>query len=323
MRAACPYGFRVVGPTWEARRLVDAAAALSAHCDCDPKAELHKECYLSAFQFGADFESHLKATGSTAEFNGVCWAPYLWFDIDRADVAIALTDARRLATTVDERYRLADGDLLAFYSGSKGFHIGLPTSLWLPRPAATFHKIARRFAERLAELAGVAIDTGVYDKVRLFRAPNSRHPKSGLYKRHLPLDLLMNMSIGGIRELATEPSPFDLSAPPATNDQAIADWNDAQADIEKQSEANAVRRAERHGSPRLNRATVDIIRTGAVANGDRHRMLFSAAANLGEFDCPPLLAHALLSEAGLDSGLPPKEVYRQIECGLAHGRGTR
>lgn len=26
-------------------------------------------------------------------------------------------------------------------------------------------------------------------------------------------------------------------------------------------------------------------------------------------------------EAGLDAALPPKDVHRQIECGLSHGRG--
>lgn len=320
--SACPYGFRVVGGTYEARRLVDAAAALSGHCSCDPRAELDRECYLSAFQYGDDFCRHLEATGSTAEFAGDSWAPFVWWDVDRADLSVALTDARRLAVTIDERYRLADGDLLAFYSGSKGFHIGLPTSLWRPKPAVTFHKIARRFCERLAELVGVAIDNGVYDKVRLFRAPNSRHQKTGLHKRQLPLDVLMQLSIDGIKEMAAEPGPFDLPKPAATNDQATADWLDAERHVREQGEANAVRRAERNGSPILNRATLDIIRDGdALATGDRHRMLFSAAANLGEFGCPPMLAQALLMEAGLDSGLPPKEVLRQIECGLTHGRG--
>ncbi|HVA50203.1 MAG TPA: DNA primase [Pirellulales bacterium] len=318
---ACPYGFRVVGATWEARRLVDAAAALSAHASCDPRAELDRECYLSAFQYGDDFRRHVEATGSTKEFAGECWAPWLWFDVDRANLSIALAAARRLAVTLDERYRLADGDVLAFYSGGKGFHLGLPTSLWQPKPAVTFHKIARRFAERLAELAGVTIDTGVYDKVRLFRAPNSRHPKTGLHKRQLSLDVLMQMSIDGIKELAAEPTPFDLPEPAATNDQAAADWLDAETEVGRQGEANAARRAERKGSSTLNRSTLAIIRDGdALATGDRHRMLFSAAANLGEFGCPSALAQALLTEAGLDSGLPPKEVRRQIECGLTHGR---
>ncbi|HUY93329.1 MAG TPA: DNA primase [Pirellulales bacterium] len=314
-----PYGFRVVGATRETRRLVDAAAALAAHAACDPRAELDRECFLSAFQFGDDFRRHLESTGSTAEFAGECCAPWLWFDIDRTDRAVALTDARRLALTLDERYMLAEGDLLAFYSGAKGFHLGLPTSLWAPQPSATFHKIARQFAEQLAELARVAIDTGVYDKVRLFRAPNSRHPKTGFYKRRLSLDVLMQMSIDGIQELAAEPAPFDVPTPTRQSDQAAADWLDAERQVAGQAEANAARRAERNGSPTLNRSTLDTIRGETLpAEGDRHRLLFSAAANLGEFDCPDELALALL----LDAGLPPKEVLRQIECGLAHGRGN-
>lgn len=84
-------------------------------------------------------------------------------------------------------------------------------------------------------------------------------------------------------------------------------------------------KTERHaaltnGTPRLNRATLDFIRDGAD-QGDRHRLLFSAAANLAELGCPSALAHALLTEGALDSGLPPAEVRRQIECGLKHATG--
>ena len=86
-----------------------------------------------------------------------------------------------------------------------------------------------------------------------------------------------------------------------------------------EAEAEAERRAsvtEGHAEARLNRLTLNFIRDGA-AEGDRHRLLFSAAANLGEFGCPPPLARALLTEPALDCGLPPSEVRRQIDCGLA------
>ena len=71
-----------------------------------------------------------------------------------------------------------------------------------------------------------------------------------------------------------------------------------------------------NGSPMLNRSTFAFIRDGA-GTGDRHRLLFSAAANLAEFGCTPALAVALLEESALDSGLSPKDVRRQVECGLA------
>ncbi|MBL8792769.1 MAG: DNA primase, partial [Planctomycetia bacterium] len=279
-----PYAFRIVGPTWERRRLVDAGAAFQAYAACDDRAEVHREAYLSAFHFGEDFRQLLQSTGSTAGFAGACWSAWTWFDIDRADnLDSALADARRLAAFVLARYStLDDDDLLAFYSGSKGFHIGIPSGLWTPPPAAEFHRAARRWAESLAERAGVAIDTGVYDKVRAFRAPNSAHPKTGRHKRRLSHGELMGLSLGRILQLAARPEPFDWPSPPGTDAQAVADWRDALTAVCQQDEAKAKRRAESNGTPSLNRLTLDFIRDGAD-HGDRHRLLFSAAANLAEF----------------------------------------
>jgi hypothetical protein len=316
----CPYGFRIVGATWEERRLVDATAALAGYAACDERAQVERESYLSAFQFGEDFKARLESTGSTKGYNGVCWAPWLLWDIDReSDLQAALSDARRLAMALAERFAV-DDDLLIFYSGSKGFHVGLSTSLWQPEPAADFNRIAKRFCEAIAERAGVAIDAGVYDQVRPFRAANSRHPKTGWHKRRLSFDELAGLSLQRILQLAEVPEPFELPASAGRNDQAAGDWRDAGEWVREQAEEKARRRAAGNGTATLNRATLEFIRAGAD-QGDRHRLLFSAAANLGEFDCPPALAHALLSEAALDSGLPPADVCRQVLCGLQHGQG--
>ena len=321
----CPFGFRIVGSCHEARRLVDADAAFVAYCNCDERAEVNREAYLSAFRFGDDFRSHLDATGSTKNFNGVCWSLWLWFDIDREDdLDRALNDARKLAAFVAERYRLDDDDLLMFYSGAKGFHVGLPTSLWMPSPAVTFHATTRRLAEALAERAGVVIDVGVYDRVRAFRAPNSRHPKTGLHKRRLTFDELRGLSVDAIKRLAESPEAFDLPirrGGPPVNEQATTDWREATESIDRATTAKAERQVAGM-SPRLNRATRDIIaNVEPIAAGDRHRKLFSAAANLAEFGCSTELAFALLSEAGLDSGLSPSDVRRVIECGWKHNTG--
>jgi hypothetical protein len=317
------YGFRILGPTWERRRLVDAGTAFRAYAACDGRAQVELEAYLSAFHFGEDFGQRLESTGSTAGFAGACWAPWLWFDIDRAnDLDAALVDARRLAAFVLARFpTLDDADLLAFYSGAKGFHIGIPSFVWGPAPAATFNRVARRFAESISERAGVVIDSGVYDKVRAFRAPNSRHPKTGRHKRLLMHGELMGLSIDCILQMAAAPEPFDLPAPCGRDEQAAADWRDAERSVAEQDGAKAKRGAGSNDTPTLNRLTLDFIRDGA-SEGKRHRWLFSAAANLAEFNCPSALAHALLTDAALDSGLPPREVHRQIECGLAHGKGA-
>jgi hypothetical protein len=318
------FGFRIVGNTASRRRLVDATAALAAYAAADERAEVNREAYLSAFWFGADFRAHMKGTGSPKGYDGVCWAPLVWWDIDHPeDPKRALREARALAGAILERYRaLDDDDLLFFFSGAKGYHVGLPT-FWGPAPSADFNRAARLFAERFASLAGATVDLGIYDKVRPLRAPNSRHPKTGLHKRRLTHDELIGLSVEGIRRLAGQAVPFALPAPAAVCDQAAQDWQDALAGLRRQDEAREKRRAAAaNGAPRLNRLTMEFIRAGAAV-GSRHRLLFSSAANLAEFGCPPSLAHALLTEAALDSGLAPADVHRQIECGLNHfGKGA-
>src|SRR5207248_4331440 len=142
-----------------------------------------------------------------------------------------------------DRYRLDDTAPLVFFSGSKGFHVGLPTSLWAPHPSSTLHRGCRRLAEALAGLAGAAIDAGVYDKVRAFRAPNSRHPKTGLYKRWLSFEELMGLSLNRILQLAEYPEPFEIPAPTGQSDQAITDWREAHHWVQRRAEARAQRPA--------------------------------------------------------------------------------
>src|SRR5262249_35944806 len=151
--------------------------------------------YLSHFVFGRDFAEHLERTGSEAAYDGPCGADWLHWDIDRpGDLEHALRDARRLAGAILHRYcELDEGDLPVFLSGGKGMHVGIPTSLWGPTPSSRFHETARRFALAIAERAGIVVDGTIYSKTRLFRAPNSRHPKTGLYKRRLDLDELMHL----------------------------------------------------------------------------------------------------------------------------------
>ena len=312
------YGFRIVGDCRNERRLIDWQAAFDAYCQCDDRADVFTESYLSAFTFGAAFRQHLERTGSTKGYNAECGAFWLWFDIDREhDLDAATNDARRLCAVLCERFKLDGDELLIFYSGSKGFHVGLPVSLWEPELSAMFNEVGRRFAETIAERAGVVIDCGVYDKVRAFRSPNSRHAKTGLHKRRLTFDELLNLTTAAIKTLAAEPLPFDIPTAPPLNSQAVTDWRLAAEQVGNRTEANKQRRLALNGSATLNRSTLDFIRDGATA-GDRHRLLFSAAANLAELGCSFDLAWALLSEPALDSGLAPAETKRQIECGLTH-----
>ena len=312
-------GFRLVGGVRNDRRLVESVTAFNAYCAMDSRAEVERVAYLSAFSFGTDFKTHLSSSGSTSGFVGQTWSPILRFDIDGptkdiAGLTSALEQCRKMLSGLLDRYDLNDQKLLVSFSGSKGFHIGLPSALWNPDPAIDFHLHCRRFAESLAAMFDVSIDSSVYDRVRAFRAPNSRHPSTGLHKRRLTVSETLTLTPVEIIELARRPVPFEFDPTCQTNDLAVADWQEALVPA-------ATDQKYRIGIEQLslNRMTLDFIREGALT-GDRHRRLFSAAANLSEFGCSQQLAEALLTEAALDCGLPPAAVKRQIKTGLEHGR---
>ena len=79
------------------------------------------------------------------------------------------------------------------------------------------------------------------------------------------------------------------------------------------------RRGGTVGNSKINALTWSFLHEGA-SEGERHRLLFSAAANLAEFDTVDDLISAILTTPGLDTGLPQREVERQIQCGIKHTR---
>ena len=316
-----PFGFRVVGHKTGRRRLVDWRAAFAAYADCDPEAQLEREAYLSHFVFGRDFAAYLEREQSEKGYNGPCGADWLFWDIDRPDdLALALSDARRLAGAILDRYReLDEDDLLIFLSGAKGVHVGLPT-VWHPEPSPHFNVIAKLFCLDLAERAKLVIDGSIYSKTRLFRAPNSRHPKTGLFKRRLSLDELTHLKTEATVDLARHPEPFKIPHGPALCVSAADDWTKARRVVERQTERQ---RAPRDGNVEMTAFLRRFIRDGELESDRRAVSTFRAAAELAElYEAHGIdgLAHALLADAALDSGLSPSETKRQIDCGLAHGR---
>ena len=320
-----PHGFRIVGPCSGDRRRVDAARAFAAYNACDARAGVEREAYLSAFQFGDDFAEHLARSGSPAGFTGSTWSPFIWLDVDRDEsaggVGQALTDTRRLVDALDERHAVPRGVLMPFVSGGKGFHLGIPTALWCPPASVDFHAVARQFAETIAAAAGVAVDASVFDRVRAFRAPNSRHPKTGLHKRFVPVEILDTVTVAGVLDMAREPAPFDVPAVDGIEsaDMLVAVWDAAGRVVADKAAAAEQRRLEvasGERSARVNKLTRAFL-AGEVVPGDRHRLCFSAAANLAELGVPLSACQALLTEPALDTGLPPRDVARQIACGHA------
>ncbi|MFN3192217.1 MAG: DNA primase [Aureliella sp.] len=314
-------GYRIVGQVHNDRRLVDYESAFVAYCECDDRARIDEGGFLSPFVYPESIRERdncyrLNVRG----YDGQVWSRYLWFDIDDTDLNNALERTRRLVSLLLDRYGLADDELLIFFSGSKGFHVGVPVSVFgSPDASAVFAAICRQLAERLADMAKTDIDPVVYQKVQPFRAPNTRHHKTGRYKRLVSVDELVHLTADAIRQRAGTPLPFEQPDAPDPNDLAVEDWRLAVDTTRSQAEATELFENDRSV---VNRSTLEFIAED-VEQGDRHRLLYSAAANLFEFGCPPLLAHGLLSEPARNVGLAPNDIRRAIDNAYRASTRTR
>jgi hypothetical protein len=318
-------GAFVLGAPTSPRSLVRHGDLLTAYADgLMLERDAIGEAYLSHFVFSAEMQSHFTANrNSVAGFAGPCSCRWLVLDIDRPDLTEALADARRLVTALYHRYPETAGEVPVYFSGGKGFHVLIELA-HKPPPTVGFHHVARSFAELLAARAEVKIDTSVYDIAHIIRLPNTRHPRTGLFKRFVGSESLFRMDIGGILEQAKHPAGDGIPGVRTTPANIVEDWNDAKAITARAIEARDVVRVANAGTPdkRAPRYVLDFLRFG-VNEGERHQTLFRCAAWLTEQGSPPSLVVALLTEPGRDVGLTPKDVARQIACGIEHTRRQR
>ena len=312
-------GAFVLGAYTAPRALVRHGDLLAAYADAALEDE--REAYLSHFVFGAEMPAHYAANrNSVAGFVGPCGCRWLVLDIDRADLVDALADARTLVAALYQRYPETVGDVPVYFSGGKGFHV-LVELAHNPPPAVGFQHTARAFAESLADRAEVKIDTSVYDIAHIIRLPNTRHPKTGLFKRRVAAEALFQMSVTGILEHAKHPAGDGIPTARTPPAHLADDWRAAEAATARATEARDARREVNNATPdeRAPRYFLDLLRFG-VGEGERHQTVFRCAAWLTEQGAPPSLVAALLTEPGRDVGLTPKDVDRQIACGIEHAR---
>ncbi|HEX4612739.1 MAG TPA: hypothetical protein VH092_31380, partial [Urbifossiella sp.] len=276
--------------------------------------------YLSHFVFGPDYRGHYAANrGPVAGFAGPSRCRWLVFDIDAHDLAAALANARRLVAGVYRRYPPLEGVVPVYFSGKKGFHVLVELTHELP-PAVGFPAVARTFAEALAARAGVRIDPSVYAVNQPIRLPNTRHPDTGLFKRRIEADDLFRLDVAGILARSRHPAGDGIPAARGPIPQLAADWHEAEQAAARAAVARAViRRDPGPADARAPRYLMEFLRFG-VGEGERHRTLFQSAAWLAEQGAPAPLVSALLTESGCDVGLAPKDVARQIACGIEHAR---
>jgi AAA domain len=178
--------------------------------------------------------SHHNASGNpTIEgFDGEVWDTSLPFDFDdRSDPAQALEWVRQFL----QRLELEDVplDALRFYfSGAKGFHVEIPHTLFGGFvPDTELHVYERRAALEL--MGSIPFDKSIYDKLRLWRLPNTLNAKGNRYKIQLSLTEILGADMPNISSMAERPRPRLAHAPTddwGPNAYLVEVWTRAHAD---------------------------------------------------------------------------------------------
>lgn len=308
------------GPLHSERVVFRAAKLLMAWHECDPIAGPGREAYLSVYSYPEpDYGQHWVANNHSARgYCGPAAVHRLPFDIDNADPAKALVDARTLYRFLADRYPALERGIGVWFSGSKGFHLLLPCAPGL-EPDVRVPATAKQLALGIAQMAGVTIDRAVYDTQRQFRLPNSRHPKTGLYKRHLDERELFALDIDGIRRQARHPAGHPV--PDIYGDEQLqADWNEAAATLAGKPVATVHAPSLSSSHPVVPLFVRNFIGFSDVVGECRAVTVSRAAACLAEAGTPEPVVRGLLEEPAHKTGLSAHEVEKQIRDGVRRGR---
>jgi hypothetical protein len=167
---------------------------------------LEEKDVLSAIDQDRDFyqslyyynQQHLEAFKKSRSVSGIkdVLTNKLFFDFDhKTDPDFARMEARTVVHRL-KRAGIKDSCIQFYFSGKKGFNIVVELNRYFTPAQAK--ALAFKFTPDLH------LDRSLYDAPQLIRIPGTRHPDSGLYKIPLTMEQFYNLTLGEIKDLATD-----------------------------------------------------------------------------------------------------------------------
>jgi len=163
--------------------------------------DIDHDWYQSIYYYNEDQYAKFKETGSVAGIVDV-ETDKLIFDFDnKENQNLAKEDADKLIQRLKNQ-GIPEKDIEIFFSGDKGFHVGITLDKCLP-PEVVQKLATEKYGSGLTTL-----DLGVYNPSRVFRFEGTKHQSSGLYKTPLEYKQFKDLPISKIRKLATDPDQW-------------------------------------------------------------------------------------------------------------------
>lgn len=160
------------------------------------------DSFMTYFRYNNEMIFHFRKNNSVKGYQGQAYADWLPIDIDSENLQEAQDSLNKFVQNL-ERYGVDLSICRFYFSGSKGFHVMIPSRLFGACPSLDINKRFRAIALILAE--GIKIDTSIYDKTRIFRLPNTINSRSNLFKIELYLFQALHSPIEEILHMAEQP----------------------------------------------------------------------------------------------------------------------
>lgn len=169
---------------------------------------LNKAKTISQYDFTDTYSTIYKYDNKNQDMANIIAPFYIDLDIDdlEQDYDKLKRDIMLLTRKLKTLFRLSDNNIQYYFSGSKGFHILIPYSIFGIKPCKDLNDKYKMLAVELRSYTITkSIDTRIYDSKRLFREVNTINTKTNLYKVPISLDNIQKFTYDELIAYASSP----------------------------------------------------------------------------------------------------------------------
>lgn len=169
---------------------------------------LNKLKTIKQYDFTDTYSTIYKYDNKDQDIANIIAPFYIDLDIDNLekDFEKLKRDILLLTRKLKTLFKLTENNIQYYFSGSKGFHIIIPYSIFGIKPCKDLNDKYKMLAIELKSYTITkAIDTRIYDSKRLFREINTINTKTNLYKVPITLKNIKDFSYKELIEYAKDP----------------------------------------------------------------------------------------------------------------------
>lgn len=169
---------------------------------------LNKKKVIEQYDFTDTYSTIYKYDNKNQDIANIIAPFYIDLDIEdlERDFEKLKRDVMLLTRKLKTLFKLSNDNIQYYFSGSKGFHIIIPYSIFGIKPCKDLNDKYKMLAVELKSYTITkSIDTRIYDTKRLFREVNTINTKTNLYKVPITIENIKDFDYNNLIEYAKTP----------------------------------------------------------------------------------------------------------------------